>query len=74
MTEEEKGILSIAGTEIIADYPAPWTIREEALVIPEGEEMNHLSELIFLRHEPNKALHWKNLPPFRCAALRQIVR
>lgn len=47
-----RSFLSCAGTEVIADFPAPWTINEEALVIPVGDEMKHVRELIFLRHEP----------------------
>lgn len=51
-TEADKELLSCAGTEMIADFPAPWTINEEVLVIPVGNAMKHLRELIFLRHEP----------------------
>lgn len=50
--EEEKELLSAAGAEIIADYPASFTIEEEFLVVPKGEKMQHLAQLIFLRHQP----------------------
>lgn len=54
-TEDDRELLSAACTEIIANYPAPWTIAEEALAIPTGDEMEHLKELIFLRHEKRGA-------------------
>jgi hypothetical protein len=51
-TEEHKELLSIAGSEIISDFHAPFTIEEEFLNIPVKEAMKHLTHLIFLRHEP----------------------
>jgi hypothetical protein len=52
VTESDKELLSVAGTEIIADFPAPFTIEEEFLVVPQGQDMQHLSTLIFLRYVP----------------------
>ncbi|MGJ0491394.1 hypothetical protein [Methylobacter sp.] len=51
-TDEDKELLSEAGTEIIADFAAPFRIEEEFVVVPKGQKMNHLSTLIFLRHGP----------------------
>ena len=50
-TEEELELLSVAATEVIADFPAPWTIDEEVRVIPSPTPMEHLTHLLFLRHE-----------------------
>jgi hypothetical protein len=52
MAEADKELLSEAGSEIVADYPAPFTIDEEFLKIPSGREMQHLQSLIYLRYEP----------------------
>ncbi len=52
VTEADKGLLSETSTEIIADYPAPFTIDEEFLVVPVGQKMEHLRTLTYLRYEP----------------------
>lgn len=51
-TEDDKEMLSVAGTEIIADYLAPFTIDEEFLIIAMPQPMHHLTHLVYLRHEP----------------------
>ena len=51
-TDREKGLLSEAGAEIIADFPAQFKLEEEFLVMSRGQEMQHLSGLIFLRYDP----------------------
>ena len=51
VTEKDKELLSEAASEIIADYVEPYSIKEECLVIPVGQSMEHLESLIFLRHE-----------------------
>jgi hypothetical protein len=49
-TEKEKELLSVAASEVIADFSA-YSIEEEYLVIPKSEKMNHLNHLVFLRNE-----------------------
>jgi len=39
------------GTQIIADFPSPWTIDEEFVNTPYPEKMEHLDWLVFLRCE-----------------------
>jgi len=51
ITEGDKELLSIANAEIISDYPEPYDINEEFLVIPTGDIMEHLQSLIYLRYE-----------------------
>ena len=50
-TEDEWELLSVAATEMIADFPEPYTIEEEYLYIPHPETMEHLKYVVFLRHE-----------------------
>lgn len=50
-TEDEKGLLSEAGTELIGEFSESYRIEEEFLVIEERSEMEHLSSLVFLRCE-----------------------
>ena len=50
-TEDEWELLSIAATEMIADFPEPYTIEEEYLHIPYPSMMEHLKHVVFLRHE-----------------------
>lgn len=51
-TGADKELLSVAGTEIIADYSAPFTIQEEFIVVPNEKEIQHLESLIYFRYEP----------------------
>lgn len=51
-TEIERDLLSVAATEVIADFPEPYDIEEEYLVIPKSGKMNHLKHLVFHRYEP----------------------
>lgn len=49
--EYDRELMSVAATEIIADFQAPYSIEEEYLSIEEPNSMNHLKYLIYLRHE-----------------------
>lgn len=46
--------MSVAATEIIADFRAPYTIEEEYLSIKVPNTMNHLKYLAYLRHEKQR--------------------
>jgi hypothetical protein len=50
-SEDEPKLLLCAATEIIADFPAPYTIETELLHIAYPNPMTHLESLIFLRFE-----------------------
>jgi hypothetical protein len=50
-TEDDWELLSVAATEIIADFSAPFTIEEEYLETKYPNEMKHLKHLVYLRHE-----------------------
>ncbi|MFI4979717.1 MAG: hypothetical protein ACHQIO_05165 [Nevskiales bacterium] len=50
-TEDEKGLLGEAGTELIGEFSESYRIEEEFLVVEERSEMEHLSSLVFLRYE-----------------------
>ncbi len=50
-TEYDWELMSVAATEIIADFPAPYTIEEDYLTVKAPNEMSHLKYLIYLRHE-----------------------
>jgi hypothetical protein len=49
--EDERELLSVAASEIIADFPAPYVIEEEYLYVPEPGRMEHLKYVVFLRYE-----------------------
>jgi hypothetical protein len=49
--EDERELLSIAASELIADFSEPYTIKEEYLYTSQPERMSHLKHLVFLRHE-----------------------
>lgn len=51
-TEQDKRLLSEAGTELIGEFSESYRIEEEFLVIADRSEMEHLSSLVFLRYEP----------------------
>jgi hypothetical protein len=51
VTENDKRLLSEAGTELIGEFSESYRIEEEFLVISERAEMEHLSSLVFLRYE-----------------------
>ena len=53
-SEDDWELLSIAATEIIADFDAPYTIDDQYLAIPYPQPMEHLRYLIYLRYELNK--------------------
>ncbi len=50
-TEYDWKLMSVAATEIIADFPAPYTIKEEYPTVKAPNKMSHLKYLIYLRHE-----------------------
>lgn len=50
-TKYDCELISVAATEIIADFQAQYVIKEEYLFIEEPNKMNHLKYLIYLRHE-----------------------
>lgn len=52
VTENDKRLLSEAGTELIGEFSESYRIEEEFLVIADRSEMEHLSSLVFLRYEP----------------------
>ena len=73
-TEYDWELTSVAATEIIADFQAPYVIEEEYLSIEEPNEMKHLKYLIYLRHENKniKIMHPKTAA--RQLALRALMR
>jgi len=50
-SENDLEILRCAGTAIIADYPSSYTIEEQFNLLPSPDQMSHLKNLVFLRHE-----------------------
>ena len=50
-TENERDLLSVAATEVIADFSALHKIEEEYLVVTETEKIFHLKYLVFLKYE-----------------------
>ena len=50
-TKYDWELMSVAATEIIADFAAPYSIEEEYLPIEFPNEMSHLKYLVYLRHE-----------------------
>ena len=52
-SENDRELLSMAATEIIADFNEPYLIDEQYLGIPYPQPMEHLRYLIFLRYEIN---------------------
>lgn len=52
VADQDRELLSDAATEIIADFPAPYMIDVEFLVLPPPQQMVHLQHLVFLRAEP----------------------
>ncbi len=50
-TKNEKQLLSIAASEVVADFPETFTINEEYLITLESEKMDHLKHLVFLWYE-----------------------
>src|SRR5215204_5532189 len=51
-SEADRELLSVAATELIADFPAPTTIEEEFLDVALPEKPPRLRYLVFLRSEP----------------------
>lgn len=51
-TQAHREMLSVAGSEIIADFLPLFTIEEEFLRLPIGTSFQHLHYVIFLRDEP----------------------
>jgi|SRR5437870_3133686 len=54
-TKDDRNLLSIAATEVIADFPGPATIEEEFLEVALPTKPSHLRNLVFLRAEAHDA-------------------
>ena len=52
-TEEDFELMSLVCTEVIADYPWGYGLEEIIKYVPAPEDMKHLKNLIYLRHEQN---------------------
>lgn len=50
-TDDDRELLSCASSEIISDYPAPYTMSEEYLAIPYPAKIPFLRHIVFKRHE-----------------------
>lgn len=50
--DADRELLSVAATEVIADFAAPTTIEEEFLEVAPPNMPAHLQYLVFLRSEP----------------------
>lgn len=50
-SEADRELLSMAASELIADFFEPYTIKEEYLHVSQPKRMSHLKHLVFLRHE-----------------------
>lgn len=50
-TLDHSELLSVASSEILADFLPPFTIEEEFLRLPVGTSIQHLQHVIFLRYE-----------------------
>lgn len=50
VTDEDKEHLSLAATQVIADYPEPWTIEESCISLLESK-LGFLDIFIFMRAE-----------------------
>lgn len=49
-SDDDRELLSMAATEIIADFPS-YKIVEECIVAEYPKKMNHLKNVLFFRHE-----------------------
>jgi len=50
-TPDNREMLSVAATEVIADFPAGYTIDEDYVVVNADTPIQHLRHLVFLRAE-----------------------
>ncbi len=50
-SEEDLELLGCAATELISDYPAPFTLNDEYIKTPAPRPLNRLRHLVFARHE-----------------------
>ena len=50
-SDADRELLSVAATEVVADFSAPTTIEEEFLYVPPPAKPSHLRYLVFLRSE-----------------------
>ena len=48
-TEDERELLAEAGTELLAEFPSPYTIDEEIVSFGAGSAAGRLEHLVFLR-------------------------
>lgn len=51
IAEEDREALQVAGTEIIADFPAPWDINEEIIRCDAPAEIEVLDAWVYRRRE-----------------------
>ena len=56
-TATDQELLSDAAGELLADFPAGWSVAEEFSVVSAPGSMAHLEYLIFRRHEPPSLPH-----------------
>ncbi len=52
-TEEDFELMSVACTEVVADYDWSYGLEEIIKYVPAPESMTQLKNLIYLRHEQN---------------------
>lgn len=50
-SEADRELLSCAATEIIADFPDPYTLHEDYLSVPSPAKAPGLQYLVYRRHE-----------------------
>ena len=48
-SEDDRELLSVAATEVLADFPAPWTIREEFIDLSAVDSSQNLPLKVFAR-------------------------
>ena len=52
VSDHDQELLSMVGTQILADFAAPYTMGEEFLIVRPPAAMDHLAHLVYLRYEP----------------------
>lgn len=50
-TEQERILISVAASEVVADFSDALQLVDEVLVAPPPEEVQHLEHLVYARHE-----------------------
>jgi hypothetical protein len=54
-SEEVQESCSVAGTEVIANFPAPWDIDEQHCPVPAPNQLHPLQHVVYSRAEPEVA-------------------